>query len=185
MFCSKCGKKIKDNINYCSFCGVKISSTDRDNTQLNSNKNNNQENRTKQAVNHNKQKLEGFGGWLTLFGLGIFVSPIFIFFSLITDFKSYQGLDIFFNILIIISYIWLNYLMIKRKKVFKKWFFGIGTSQVILDTFIVLGANSQNYLYTPEELSNINTSAFRTLFYVIVWSLYLWNSERAKNTFIN
>jgi len=144
--------------------------------------------KAKQAENQPKkepQKIEGFNGWLVLFGLGIFVTPIFIFFSMITEPEAYDGLGIFFNILIIIGYIWLNYLMVKRRKVFKKWFLGIGIAQIVLTGLIAISANSESYLYSQSELSDINTSAFRTLFYIVVWSLYLWNSKRVKNTFIN
>jgi hypothetical protein len=131
------------------------------------------------------QKLEGFSGWLTLFGLGIFVTPIFIIYSILSEPGAYDGLGIFFNILIIIGYIWLNYLMVKRRKVFKKWFLGIGIAQIVLTGLIAMEVNIESSLYSQSELSDINTSAFRTLFYVIVWSLYLWNSKRVKNTFIN
>lgn len=75
--------------------------------------------------------------------------------------------------------------MIKRKKIFKKWFIGIGVFQLTVATVIALTANASSYIYTEEELSDINVSAFRTLFYVVIWGLYLWNSRRVKNTFIN
>lgn len=29
MFCTKCGKQIKDNSNFCSFCGNKVGNTDK------------------------------------------------------------------------------------------------------------------------------------------------------------
>lgn len=39
--------------------------------------------------------------------------------------------------------------------------------------------------FSESELSDINTSVIQTIIYVTIWSLYLWNSKRAKNTFIN
>lgn len=174
MFCKKCGTKNDDSYKFCPKCGEKYYL-------------NNQVDENNQAATKNKseQKIEGFSGWLALFGLGVFVTPIVIFFQIIVEPQSYDGLDIFFNVLIILFYIWLNYLMIKRKKVFKEWFVGISILQIVLVGLIALVANSESSLYSQSELSDINTSFFRTIFYVLVWSLYLWNSKRVKNTFIN
>jgi hypothetical protein len=173
--CEYCAEEVQEDAKKCKHCGEWLQ---KDEEQPKAKQ-------TKDQPKKEPQKLEGFSGWLALFGLGIFAAPIFIFFSIITEPEAYDGLGIFFNILIIAGYIWLNYLMVKRRKVFKKWFLGIGVAQIILTGLIALGANSESYLYSQSELSDINTSAFRTLFYVIVWALYLWNSKRAKNTFIN
>lgn len=174
MYCPKCGFELPSESKFCPKCGEKYSL-------------NNQAAENKQTVTKDKpkQKLEGFGGWLALFGLGVFATPIFIFLQMVVEPEAYDGLDIFFNILIIFAYAWLTYLMVKRRKIFKKWFLGVGIFQVLLTGLIALGANSDTSLFSESELSDINTSAFRTLFYVIIWALYLWNSQRAKNTFIN
>ena len=83
---------------------------------------------------------------------------------------------------------------IKRRKLLIKFYVYLKCSpfppdnilkKMIESGLVALGANSDPSVFSESELSNINTSAFRTLFYVIVWSLYLWNSKRAKNTFIN
>jgi|GEM_PF-6175925 len=130
------------------------------------------------------QKLEGFHGWLAVFGFSIFVTPIFIIYSLLTDLEAYDGVGIIFNILIVIAYIWLNYLMVKTRKEFKKWFLGIGITRIVLVGIIAIG---DNYVlpYSKSELFNMSVIAFQTIFYVTVCSLYLWNSKRVKNTFIN
>ena len=104
---------------------------------------------------------------------------------MLTEPHSYDSLGVFFNILIALGYIWLNYLMMKRRKIFKKWFVGIGVFQIILIGIVALAANSNQSLYSQSELTDINTSALRTLFYVMIWSIYLWNSKRVKNTFVN
>jgi len=173
--CEYCAEEVQDDAKKCKHCGEWLQK-------------NNEQPKVKQTKDQPKKdspKLEGFSGWLALFGLSIFTTPIFIFFSMVTESEAYDWLGIFFNILIIAGYIWLNYLMAKRRKVFKKWFLGIGIAQIVLLGLIAILANSESYLYTQSELSDINTSAFRILFYVVVWTLYLWNSKRVKNTFIN
>lgn len=173
--CEYCAEEVQEDAKKCKHCGEWLRGEEE---QL----------EVKKEEDHPKKiskKLEGFSGWLILFGLGIFVTPIFIFFSMIFEPESYDGLGIFFNILIIIGYIWLNYLMIKRRKVFKKWFLIIGIAQIILIGLIAIVANSDRSFYSQSELTDINASVFRIIFYVIIWSLYLWNSKRVKNTFIN
>jgi len=189
MYCSECGKKVSKNAKFCNHCGQKVDDNkmqevaQQETSQVATNFTTSEKN--KKGVNQNKQKLEGFSGWLALFGLGILVTPISIFFSTIIESQSYDSWGIFLNILIIMGYIWLNYLMIKKKKIFKKWFIRIGISQIILVGLITLVINSESYFHSQAELYEINLEFFRLLFYVVIWSLYLCNSKRVKNTFIN
>lgn len=172
--CEYCAEEVQDDARKCKHCGEWLEKNEK-------------QTKIKQAGSQLKkesQKLEGFSGWLALFGLGIFANPIIIVFSIISESGVYDDLGIFLNFLIIIAYIWLNYLMVKRRKVFKNWFLGIGIAQIILNGLVAIGANSDNS-FSQSELSDANALAVRTLFYVVIWSLYLWNSKRAKNTFIN
>jgi hypothetical protein len=160
--CSYCAEEVEDDAKKCKHCVEWFQKSD-------------EQPKIKQTNNKDFQKLEGFGGWLAFFRFVIVVTPIFIFFNINPGFESYNGLAIFFNIITILMYVWLNYLMIERRKAFKKWFLRIGTVQVVLLGLFALVTNSEKYLYT----------FFRILFYVVVWSLYLWNSKRVRNTFIN
>jgi len=173
--CEYCAEEVRVDAKKCRHCGEWFQ------------KNDEQDEIEQEEIQSEKQikKPEGFGGWLLLFGLGIFITPIYILFLIIIDSHLYDNLGIFFNILIILGYIWLNYLIIKRKRVLKKWFLIIGITQIILVGIIAIIANSESHLYSQAELLDINTSFFQMVFYVTIWSLYLWKSRRVKNTFIN
>ncbi|MDD3679197.1 MAG: DUF2569 family protein [Patescibacteria group bacterium] len=162
--CDYCSKEIQEGEEKCKHCGNLV-------------KEENKEDKTK--------KKEGFSGWLALFGLGVFATPIIILLQIIVEPEAYDSVGMFLNILIVIAYAWLAYLMVKRRKIFKKWFLGVGIFQILLTSLIALVANSDTSAFSESELSDINTSVIQTIIYVTIWSLYLWNSKRAKNTFIN
>ncbi len=173
--CEYCAEKVQEDAKKCKHCGEWLQKDE-------------EHPKVKQAEDHSSkesQKLEGFSGWLGLFGLGIFLTPIFILFSMLSEPLAYDAFSVLVNIIIILGHIWLSYLMVKRRKVLKKWFLGIGIARIVLFGLIAIGANSYSSLFSQSELSDINASAVRILIYVTVWSLYLWNSKRAKNTFIN
>ena len=77
-----------------------------------------------QQMNQTKskeKKLEGFGGWLLLLGLGIFLTVIFGFLDLLSQFESVGlNLSIIVKTVTLIMMVWLLVVMVKRKKSFKK-----------------------------------------------------------------
>ena len=101
------------------------------------------------------------------------------------DMEAYDALGIFINFLLVIAYIWLSYLMIQRKTIFKKAFIIIGLLQVIVLGLIAIGANSESSLYSTSELSEINLASGRSIFSLIIWTLYLVRSKKVKRIFIN
>lgn len=111
----------------------------------------------KVTLSKSKQKLEGFGGWLALFGLGVFAVPILIVLQLILEPRDYDAPDVFLNVFIILLYVWLDYLMINKKSI-QKWFLWGGIFQIVVTGLIVLAANVEISLYTQEELSDLYTS---------------------------
>jgi len=141
--------------------------------------------KTRKTPKETSVKIEGFSVWLNLLGVGIMLTPLSIIFSVMLDMEAYDALGIFINFLLVIAYIWLSYLMIQRKKIFKKAFIIIGLMQVILLGLIAIGANSESSLYSASELSEINSASGRSIFLLIIWTLYLERSRKVKKIFIN
>jgi len=174
--CSCCAEEVQNDAKKCKHCGEWLEKND-------------EQSKVKQTDNqakNNPQKPEGFRGWLIGFVSIIFIAPIGAFSVINSDIVllAYGGLGRFINIIIILMYVWLAYLLIKRSKTFKKWYLGIGTSHIILLGLFVL-VNSEKYPRAPEQLSFIADYIVRLFIYVAMVSLYLWNSKRVKNTFIN
>ena len=135
--------------------------------------------------------LEGFGGWLLLLGFGVFITVYLSLVDLLSNF-SILGANFFtiLKVLILLSQVWLVYLMVKRKRIFRKWFLGFGIVMIIITGFhtfyaaafttnIATGAD-----VTVEKVQGLYTTLSGTILYTIIWNLYLWKSKRSKNTFI-
>lgn len=174
--CPYCAEEIQPNAKKCKHCGEWLAN----NEEIIEEKPSEEKNLSE------TKKLEGFSGWLALFGLGIALTPLIAIFQFISEYQAY-GLDGFvlaiYTILILFS-ILINYLMFTRKKSFKKWFLAFGIFYITITGLAVLGVNMEPGLFTSEEILDINTDFWRAIIYTIIWSLYLWTSRRAKNTFI-
>jgi len=70
MLCHKCGNNIVEDHEFCGKCGVK--KTESHIEQI-------------KSINEEKNKQEGFGGWLALLAFGVFISPIIEVFYYFTD----------------------------------------------------------------------------------------------------
>ncbi len=136
--------------------------------------------------------LEGFGGWLLLLGFGVFYSVALSLVDLLVNFSKFKGIDYptVLQVFILLSQVWLVYLMVKRKRIFRKWFLGFGIVMIIITGFhtfyaaafttnIATGAD-----VTVEKVQGLYTTLSGTILYTIIWNLYLWKSKRSKNTFI-
>ena len=129
--------------------------------------------------------LEGFGGWLLLLGFGVFITVYLSLVDLLSNF-SILGATFFtiLKVLILLSQVWLLYLMVKRKRIFRKWFLGLGIVMIIITGVAAAVTSNIPDVLTVEQVQDFYTTFLGTVFYTIIWSLYLWKSKRSKNTFI-
>lgn len=131
------------------------------------------------------KKIESFGFWLSLLGFGIFYTPLSIIIQIMIGMESYDIFDMFYDFLILTGYIWLVYLMIKRRKGFKKWFIIMASTQITLIILGFIAISSESSLYSESELSVINSDATRSIIILFIWILYLVKSKKVKKVFIN
>lgn len=149
------------------------------------------------------QKPWEFGGWLFLLGFGITISPLRIlsdifntYPTMFTDgtledvienasfaFISLVATEFIANIIFVILSLVLVFLFYKKKSIFPKWYLitAIATlSFIVIDNLII------SSMFPEIEFMTVDTIKVITggLIALLVWSPYLFISERSKNTFI-
>lgn len=152
-----------------------------------------------------KRLLEGFQGWLLYFIVISIIAFSFDIYSLIAlvndvmsnnDFltifdlsynsglKSYIVLELFGGIAFLIWNLYIFRLIYFKKKITKRaWiFFQVAKLifQVICFEFI-----KETFELNNEEFFKISGDISRTLLFTILLTIYLFNSKRVKNTFVN
>jgi len=152
-------------------------------------------------------KLKGLGGWLTLVGIALIISPIRLIvtgyqnyypvfsegvFNLLTSvdspyyhplWKYYLFWEIAVNIfLVLISFI-LLYLFFRKHSIFPKLFISFCVLIIIL---ILVDASLIKLILPNEEVFDNDTSKelMRSIFYGMIWIPYMLFSKRVKATFV-
>ena len=130
----------------------------------------------------------GFGGWLVFPMLWVIFFPIYTFLFLL----GYTGEDsttvIISGLLtVIIPYIWLNYLMFRKKKLFAKAYIIINSLPFLLFGYNIV----ESYITLKGPTPPLGIYLLPAIVYLVVLVLfialaaYLLKSGRAKNTFVN
>ena len=131
-----------------------------------------------------EKKPKGLGGWLILFQVGfilILISSISIWFSAISVLEgAIRIIYILFGLFLFLATLFLMDLFYHKRKSFVKWqlrfiwgFFFLGVLFWALEKFLFS--------------SSISDGLYEILFSLmgcIIWSAYLKESERVKNTFV-
>jgi len=109
-----------------------------------------------------KKQLNGFKGWLAIVVATVFIYLINIIYYLVHIIKTTTNPQTIITISIFfISFLWLNIVMLKKKKTFKFWFLGILTAKTI-NRIVVISLLPKD-LYTKKTL---------TVLYDLIYVLY-------------
>lgn len=156
---------------------------------------------------YSKSDYTTIGGWLILVGIGVVFSPFMVLnqlttykdllnpdvWSLLTTpgtqyyIKNYSFLvffEVFFNVLIFLTWCYLNYLFFTKKKLFRNLYLGI-----LIFTPLFLIADSYLYYFMVETEKIFESTDIKEIIKSVIilgiWGSYIVFSERAKKTFIN
>ncbi|WP_019027698.1 DUF2569 family protein [Colwellia piezophila] len=151
-----------------------------------------------------KKEPWGFNGWLLLLGLGILLSPIRlinnfwtsyapiiadgtmedILFNASLGFKSIVIIEIIANIGFLILSVYLIKLFFKKNVIFPKWYliFAACTMIFLLADTLILSLMFPNIEFLTTDVQTALASCAVAL---CLWSPYLYQSTRSKNTFIH
>lgn len=146
------------------------------------------------------------GGWLILVGIGIFISPLTLFYTTINtglfNQNIWDGLDKFnrfnaflyrlfflfectFNTILIVFSILVIFLFFNRRKIFPRYYIGlrIAVCAVILfdlTGMLIMGNRIGRQLYTQADI----TTLLRQILTSVIWITYFIKSSRVKSTFV-
>ncbi len=120
-----------------------------------------------------KEKINGLGGWLIILQIGFILNILISAFILIF---SSELIVIISCISIILLKFFSLYLMYEKKKIFPK---------VAIFTMWCSFILSIVYSFTISATLLTGKNIFLGLIFPVVWTLYLVESERVKNTFVN
>lgn len=155
----------------------------------------------------------GLGGWLTLVGLGLFITAGFSVYSVYADIAlfmdgtveflsnpssalyipGYSGmlkLELIADLGFLLAAIYLIYLFFQKNKKFPKYYipflFAVA-AYVIIDYFLVASISvvGEAKLIIDEILEEQGRETGKAVLSAIIWSLYIAKSKQVKATFVN
>ncbi len=154
-----------------------------------------------------ERKREGLGGWLTLVGLGIIMSPISLSmwnFSMYSDLFATGYFDILttpgtdaynplwmpiligealINTALIFAWLFIGFLFFSKKINFPKWYIGIlifSLIFIVLDAFAIKLVLPDEPIFDPDTIKEFS----KALLSVLIWIPYMLMSKRVKLTFV-
>lgn len=145
----------------------------------------------------------GFNGWLLLLGFGLIVSPFRLANELLATYPqiftdgTWEALmnngafalsaliiiEIIGNIGFLLLAIFLIKLYFKKSTTFPKWFFIAAASSflfLLIDSIVVTLIIQDIEFFTTDTIKGLASA----LVALLIWSPYLFKSERSKNTFV-
>ncbi|WP_448547483.1 DUF2569 domain-containing protein [Thalassotalea fusca] len=155
-----------------------------------------------------KKEPLSIGGWLILVAIGIVISPIRLIYHLGTTYPSifvdgtWEALttkgsefyspiwgpflvgEIAVNIILVLLGAYLIFLLFAKRASLPKWYLGLAlfsTVFILIDAYMVTLVVPDMEVFDAETMKEFG----RSLFSLLIWSPYLFYSQRAKDTFIN
>ena len=178
MYCAHCGSAISSDAKFCSRCGNK-----------------NKSENINEPIQAEKSQYKGLSGWLIVLIIHMIINCVLYFFSIaeIMDTKGlYQDLgveedfyyyDLFTEFFMLSYTIYIIYLFFNRKFKFSKIFIGYWLT--------ALGISTLNFMIYSVVLPLDGEETFSAFLEVLklgvislIYILYLKNSKRVKETFI-
>jgi hypothetical protein len=153
------------------------------------------------------KELKGLGGWLTLVGLGVIISPIRLLVTYIPIYKpifedgtwevlTTPGTEVYnsfwaplligeitYNLMLVGVSIYLIYLFFTKHYLFPRFYIAIIAVSLV---FLLLDAWLITFVLPDEPMFDAETSQeiFRMLIGAVIWVPYLLLSKRVKATFV-
>lgn len=214
MYCSNCGKHNSEDSKFCQSCGSKIIrvSTGRktsNHAQIKAIAEPHAEatvtssqTKDKNTTQNNKKVNAGLGGWLFFVGLGLIAVPFFQgpnilrYLSLLNQTYNIPGymmllrFEFVASIAIFIASIYLLFLYFKKNIKFPKYYiiFLIGTAAYTIIDYLSLASlvtpTPEQQKVITDTLSQYSSQVTKSIFFAIIWILYMKKSKRVKATFI-
>jgi hypothetical protein len=165
----------------------------------------------KKIVTPYETRYDGVNSWLVLVVIGLLLSPLILFISVITDFIENVHIDYYnlyfadgvlpsvfmqgvcellilsFNAFSMVFYVFLAVMCFQRRSCFRIYYilFKIGCIVFItLNIFYLIYLNSENF--SGEQQVKINTqqtALIKMIFQFLIMGSYVWFSERSRHTF--
>jgi len=150
----------------------------------------------------------GLGGWLTLVGLGVVLSPLRLLAEVPSSFlpifndgtyaflttpgtEAYHPFwsvfiwgEISFNTVIFVASLYLAYLYFSKKTLFPKFYIWIAVGSlafILLDAVLIKVVLPNEPIFAPDTIKEVARSGI----VILVWVPYMLLSKRVKATFIN
>lgn len=203
-FCTACGKKTKDTKEQ---VGTETDEEKQQNQPKEEEKKVGAKNVAGESVNNpkagtepqkeSKDHLKGIEGWLALLGFGLFVSffiSAYGFFDIMSfvgsagltkELESVITFEFFGFGILLFFHGYVLYLLVKRRKDFTKFFIVLCIGYFLFGIIDYSMIDTLSISISSELRQESEETIAQSLFYGVIWTLYLLKSKRVKKTMVN
>lgn len=192
MYCTKCGKKLREGVNFCTHCGQKIEQSSINNVA--------------HAEKSNDQQI---GGWLILPAIGLIITPLWSLYTFFTEyipmfsdgtwelltnsdsayfisgFSSLIMFEIFFQAVFCLFVLYVAFLFFTRKEKLPRLYILYLVGSLIFVVIDYMWVFSIPELAEALQEEGDYSDLGRSIIAAAIWVPYMLKSDRVKNTFVN